>query len=167
MRKWTCRREPWEWGWMMWGKICNDSQGSKKNALLQSFFFTCLLTFLPRACSVIWIEYVYRLDKVTLRALGSLQSSSLRLNYLWSCVKREIWKLLDNLEALMVKVSMALYWKFILQRNIIKCNKRIFRFQDKPRGGGRDSAYERGGDGRRKFWIKPLKGTDLGFFLPL
>ena len=31
----------------------------------------------------------------------------------------------------MVKVSMALYWKFILQENIIKYNKRIFRFQDK------------------------------------
>ena len=24
------------------------------------------------------------------------------------------------------------------------------------------SAYERGGDARRKFWIKPLKETDLG-----
>ena len=30
----------------------------------------------------------------------------------------------------------------------------------KPPGGG--SAYERGGDTRRKFWIKPLKETDLG-----
>ena len=30
-----------------------------------------------------------------------------------------------------------------------------------PPGGG-DSAYERGGDGRRKFWIKLLKETDLG-----
>ena len=29
------------------------------------------------------------------------------------------------------------------------------------RGGG-NSAYERGGDARRKFWIKPLKETDLG-----
>ena len=28
--------------------------------------------------------------------------------------------------------------------------------------GGEDSAYERGGDARRKFWIKPLKETDLG-----
>ena len=28
--------------------------------------------------------------------------------------------------------------------------------------GGADSAYERGGDARRKFWIKPLKETDLG-----
>ena len=28
-----------------------------------------------------------------------------------------------------------------------------------PRGG---SAYERGGDARRKFWIKPLKETSLG-----
>ena len=28
--------------------------------------------------------------------------------------------------------------------------------------GGGDSAYERGGDARRKFWIKPLKETDLG-----
>ena len=27
---------------------------------------------------------------------------------------------------------------------------------------GVDSAYERGGDARRKFWIKPLKETDLG-----
>ena len=31
------------------------------------------------------------------------------------------------------------------------------------RGGwGGDSAYERGGDARRKFCIKPLKETDLG-----
>ena len=29
-------------------------------------------------------------------------------------------------------------------------------------GGGGDSAYERGGDARRKFWIKPLKETNLG-----
>ena len=28
--------------------------------------------------------------------------------------------------------------------------------------GGGDSAYERGGDACRKFWIKPLKETDLG-----
>ena len=28
--------------------------------------------------------------------------------------------------------------------------------------GGGDSAYERGGDARRKFWIKLLKETDLG-----
>ena len=27
---------------------------------------------------------------------------------------------------------------------------------------GVDSTYERGGDARRKFWIKPLKETDLG-----
>ena len=32
---------------------------------------------------------------------------------------------------------------------------------EKARGAG-DSAYERGGDARRKFWIKPLKETDLG-----
>ena len=34
-----------------------------------------------------------------------------------------------------------------------------------------DSAYERGGDDRRKFWIKPRKDTDLSvaqaFFWPL
>ena len=29
-----------------------------------------------------------------------------------------------------------------------------------PSGG--NSAYERGGDARQKFWIKPLKETDLG-----
>ena len=29
-------------------------------------------------------------------------------------------------------------------------------------GGGGDPAYERGGDARRKFWIKPLKETDMG-----
>ena len=28
--------------------------------------------------------------------------------------------------------------------------------------GGGESAYERGGDARRKFWINPLKETDLG-----
>ena len=30
------------------------------------------------------------------------------------------------------------------------------------RGEGGDSAYERGVDAHRKFWIKPLKQTDLG-----
>ena len=29
-------------------------------------------------------------------------------------------------------------------------------------GGGGDSAYDKGGDARRKFLIKPLKETDLG-----
>ena len=28
--------------------------------------------------------------------------------------------------------------------------------------GGGDSAYDKGGDARRKFLIKPLKETDLG-----
>ena len=28
--------------------------------------------------------------------------------------------------------------------------------------GGGDSAYERGGEASRKFWIKPLEETDLG-----
>ena len=32
--------------------------------------------------------------------------------------------------------------------------------------GGRDSAYERGGDGRRKFGIKALKETNLGVAQP-
>ena len=30
------------------------------------------------------------------------------------------------------------------------------------RGGEGDSAYQGGGDARRKFWTKPLKETDLG-----
>ena len=29
-------------------------------------------------------------------------------------------------------------------------------------GGGGNSAYEGGGEARRKFWIKTLKETDLG-----
>ena len=33
---------------------------------------------------------------------------------------------------------------------------------DGKRLPGADSAYERGGDARRKFWFKPLKETDLG-----
>ena len=33
---------------------------------------------------------------------------------------------------------------------------------NKARGGGGDTAYERGGDARREFWSKPLKETDLG-----
>ena len=32
---------------------------------------------------------------------------------------------------------------------------------ERLRPGG-DSAYERGGDASRNFWIKPLKETDLG-----
>ena len=31
-----------------------------------------------------------------------------------------------------------------------------------PGGEGEGLAYERGGDAGRKFWIKPLKETDLG-----
>ena len=31
-----------------------------------------------------------------------------------------------------------------------------------PGGGGGGAAYERGGDTRRKFWIKPIKETDPG-----
>ena len=30
-----------------------------------------------------------------------------------------------------------------------------------PLSRGGDSAYERGADARRKFWIKPVKETDL------
>ena len=33
---------------------------------------------------------------------------------------------------------------------------------EKAPGGGGDSAYERGGEARQKFWIKPLKKTNLG-----
>ena len=33
-------------------------------------------------------------------------------------------------------------------------------------GGGGDSAYERVGDARRKFWIKSLKETNLGVAQP-
>ena len=36
----------------------------------------------------------------------------------------------------------------------------LYRIDSSPGGG--DSAHERGGDARRKFWIKPLKETDLG-----
>ena len=52
---------------------------------------------------------------------------------------------------------------------VIRCN--IFSFSDiavmiatiaQGSGGGGGSAYERGGDARRRFWIKPLKETDLG-----
>ena len=33
-------------------------------------------------------------------------------------------------------------------------------------GGGGESAYERGGDARRKFLIKPLKGVSQAFAEP-
>ena len=36
------------------------------------------------------------------------------------------------------------------------------RSYDFAPGGGGDSAYEKGGGTRRKFWIKLLKETDLG-----
>ena len=51
----------------------------------------------------------------------------------------------------------------VLQPTLIQ-SFNSFRVQNdtlfKIRGG--DSAYERDGDARRKFWIKPLKETDLG-----
>ena len=33
-------------------------------------------------------------------------------------------------------------------------------------GGGGGLSYERGADARRKFWIKPLKQTNLGLAQP-
>ena len=36
------------------------------------------------------------------------------------------------------------------------------RKQPRSLAGEGDSAYEGGTDARRKFWIKPLKETDLG-----
>ena len=47
-----------------------------------------------------------------------------------------------------------------------KTTKSPKNFDLDSRGGGRDSAYERGGDGRRKFGIKPLKETNLGVAQP-
>ena len=55
------------------------------------------------------------------------------------------------------KITIA-QWKFAAFQII------IYPAEEKnliARGGG-DFAYEKGGDARRKFWIKPLKGTDLG-----
>ena len=53
---------------------------------------------------------------------------------------------------------------------ILKCLS-WFKMSTPPGGGAGDSTYERGGDARRKFWIEPLKETDLGvaqaFFDPL
>ena len=42
--------------------------------------------------------------------------------------------------------------------------EKVKRQENPPGGGGGtgNSAYERGGDARRKFCIKPLKETDLG-----
>ena len=45
-----------------------------------------------------------------------------------------------------------------------KTTKSPKNFDLDSRGG--DSAYERGGDGRRKFGIKPLKETNLGLAQP-
>ena len=42
-----------------------------------------------------------------------------------------------------------------------------FRYLEmKTLGGGGELPYERGGDARRKFWIKPLKETNLGMDVP-
>ena len=45
----------------------------------------------------------------------------------------------------------------------VYCQNYLLRCSDRqpPRGGG-NSSYERGGDARGKFWIQPLKETDLG-----
>ena len=52
----------------------------------------------------------------------------------------------------------------------------LIRAQDHARGrreeggeerrGGGESAYERGGDARRKFWIKPIKETNRDMAQP-
>ena len=45
----------------------------------------------------------------------------------------------------------------------VYCQNYLLRCSDRqPPGGGGNSSYERGGDVRGKFWIQPLKETDLG-----
>ena len=48
------------------------------------------------------------------------------------------------------------------QRNISYTRYPNKCFTQTYRDPGGDSAYERGRDARRKFWIKPLEETDLG-----
>ena len=60
--------------------------------------------------------------------------------------------------------------QFIVWRNICKLalHGRLLRRETAlssahfPPGGGGNSAYERGGVACGKFWIKPLRETDLG-----
>ena len=58
-------------------------------------------------------------------------------------------------------------WNWLSPRDMISS---IVPVIHNARGGGGESAYERGRDARRKFWIKPLKETYLGvaqaFFVP-
>ena len=44
----------------------------------------------------------------------------------------------------------------------VYCQNYLLRCSDRQPRVGEDSSYERGGDARRKFWIQPLKETDLG-----
>ena len=45
-------------------------------------------------------------------------------------------------------------------------NKGYAKFWGANTGSRGDSAYEKGGDARRKFWIKPLMETNLGVAQP-
>ena len=53
-------------------------------------------------------------------------------------------------------------WKAHSQVEKITMQKTIRHVINHRPGGGGELPYERGGDGRRKFWIKPLKETNLG-----
>ena len=48
---------------------------------------------------------------------------------------------------------------YVIRRRESKCFSNTAQKLPRPVG---DSAYERGGDARRKYYIKPLKETDLG-----
>ena len=68
------------------------------------------------------------------------------------------------------KVKIARFLRILIYSRL-KINKKINLYISFHFPGGGDSAYERGEDARRKFWIKPLKETGLGvaqaFFWPL
>ena len=74
--------------------------------------------------------------------------SSSKIKIQWNCFEEEL------------EESSGVTRQGLLINRVVVEKSNVIVFSA-ARGGG-DSAYERGGDARRKFWIKPLKETDLG-----
>ena len=93
---------------------------------------------------------------------------------LWNCSRRYVGQLLLNILNIVTNLTEVrmCFQAIVIYMPSHKCFVMIFFFPiQRPGdvlisfpgpGGWGDSAYERGGDARRKFWMKPLKETDLG-----
>ena len=123
--------------WILRKHICVYTEDRKEKRMWKKWFFFKFF------CTTIVFLIYFQLDNHNLDILQITLADDdfywINLSYILNLLTKISTKQLPPTQAFMIQLDI----------NHIT-----------SRGG--DSAYERGGDARRKFWIKPLKETDLG-----